>query len=320
MIESFANLPLARYEIRLVACEDAICYPILGSTLRGAFGSALKDVSCTVAHRNCAGCILHSACSYTNIFEPQIAKNSPRPFTFQIPVPPLNPDLSVEDSLRLRIKTGAALSFGLTVFGHDAQSRLPYIISAVEQMARKGLGMPRKEFRLHDVVRDGVKLFDAKNPSIIHHKRGQTTLADICKNRVIDLDVLDRITIRFLSPIWLRENGNLVEKPSFFHLVKFLLKRLKNIAAFYSTNAIDIDERKLLDDSREIKVIRENLWRHDFDFYSNRRHRREAHSGLLGEMTITGKNLGSFLPLLAAGELLHIGSKTSFGLGRYQIL
>ena len=41
--ESVISEPPQGHEIRLVACEDAICYPILGSTLRGAFGSALKD-------------------------------------------------------------------------------------------------------------------------------------------------------------------------------------------------------------------------------------------------------------------------------------
>lgn len=320
MIESFENLPLGHYEFRLVACEETVCYPVLGSTLRGAFGAALKDVSCTVWHRNCEMCLLSSVCNYTSLFEPQVNKSAPRPFTFQVPVPPLNQELSIEDSLRLRIKKGASLPFTLTIFGTEALARLPYVIYAVERMAQKGLAMPRKEFRLHDVRSAGITIFDARQSNIIQAAPKQTSLGDLCGKRVAGLHVLDSVTIRFLSPAWIREDGQLLERPEFFHLVKFLIKRVKNIAMFYSSTPFQINERELLDKSREIRVIHENLWRHDFDFYSNRRHRREHHSGLLGEITFAGSDLNCFLPLLAAGEILHIGSKTSFGLGRYEIL
>jgi len=320
VIESFQDLPVAQYEFRLAACEDAVCYPILGSTLRGAFGGALKDVSCTVRHRNCEICLLNTACNYTVLFEPQTDKSAPRPFTFQIPVPPLNPKLSVDDSLRLRIKKGGIVPFGLTVFGTNALARLPYIIYAVGLMAQTGLGMPRKEFCLQEVKTAGAAIFDAEQQNAPRYAPQQTTLRDLCEKRLAGLYVQDRLTIRFLSPVWLREDGRLVEKPAFFHLVKFLLKRLKNIAAHYSLTSFDLDETELLDRSREIGVIGESLWRHDFEFYSNKRGRKEHQAGILGEMTVAGKDLDLFLPLLAAGEVLHIGSKTSFGLGRYEIL
>ncbi|MGH8590087.1 MAG: CRISPR system precrRNA processing endoribonuclease RAMP protein Cas6, partial [Gammaproteobacteria bacterium] len=40
--------------------------------------------------------------------------------------------------------------------------------------------------------------------------------------------------------------------------------------------------------------------------------------GLLGQITYRG-DLSPFLPWLALGEWMHIGGKTSFGLGRYTI-
>jgi CRISPR-associated endoribonuclease Cas6 len=320
MIESFKGLAVARYEFRLVACEDTVCYPILGSTLRGAFGAALKDASCTIDHRNCHACVLSRACNYTSFFEPQIDKSAPRSFTFQIPIPPIARHLSIEDSLRLRIKKGAALEFGLTTFGTNALAKAPYVIHAVERMARTGFAMPRKRFRLHDVTNGGVTIFEAARPNLIQAQINHATLDALCKKRIDSLNVMDRLSIRFLTPVWIRENRQLVENPKFFHLVKFLIKRLKNVAAYYSAQPFDIDERELLDKSREIRIIHQDLWRHDFDFYSNRRHRRERQSGLLGEITIAGEGLDNFLPLLAAGEILHVGTKTSFGLGRYEIL
>jgi hypothetical protein len=40
--------------------------------------------------------------------------------------------------------------------------------------------------------------------------------------------------------------------------------------------------------------------------------------GFVGTMTFTG-NLEEFLPYLKAGELVHVGKGTGFGLGRYKM-
>jgi CRISPR/Cas system endoribonuclease Cas6 (RAMP superfamily) len=40
--------------------------------------------------------------------------------------------------------------------------------------------------------------------------------------------------------------------------------------------------------------------------------------GVLGQITLSG-DLQPFLATLQAGQWLHIGNKTTFGMGRYQI-
>lgn len=320
MIDSLQFLPVGQFEFRLAASQDMVLYPILGSMLRGAFGSALKSVSCTVSHRNCARCVLSTTCSYTCLFEPQINVNAPRPFTFQIPVPPLNRHFSAENSLRFMIRADGTLPFGLSVFGVKAIERLPYVIRGIEQMARTGFGMPRRKFFLRDVTAASSLIFTPEQPNIIRRLPERLSLGNTCKKRVAGIYPVDRLTIRFLTPVWLREKDRFVEEPTFFQLVKFLLKRLQNVLSHYSEQPAAIDENGLLDAAHEIRVIDRMLWRHDFDFYSNRRRRRERQHGILGEMTFAGGCLNKFLPLLAAGEVLHVGSKTSFGLGRYEIL
>ena len=42
-------------------------------------------------------------------------------------------------------------------------------------------------------------------------------------------------------------------------------------------------------------------------------------TGVLGELSLQGE-LTPFLPLLQAGLWLHVGNKTTFGMGRYQVL
>jgi hypothetical protein len=55
--ENFAPLALSRYELRLCAEETCSLPAFLGSTLRGAFGHALKKTVCVMQHRVCERCI-----------------------------------------------------------------------------------------------------------------------------------------------------------------------------------------------------------------------------------------------------------------------
>lgn len=41
--------------------------------------------------------------------------------------------------------------------------------------------------------------------------------------------------------------------------------------------------------------------------------------GFIGEIEYKGEAITEFLPLIVAGEILHVGTGTSFGLGKYEI-
>jgi CRISPR/Cas system endoribonuclease Cas6 (RAMP superfamily) len=57
----------------------------------------------------------------------------------------------------------------------------------------------------------------------------------------------------------------------------------------------------------------------DWERYSNRQQTKMKLGGFLGATAYSGA-IEEFLPLVAAGEILHVGGSTSFGLGRYEIL
>ena len=93
----FPQLSVARCEFRLRALEPCTLPAYLGSTLRGAFGHALKSVSCTVAHGECPRCWLIEACTYPLIFEGTLLQSArshrdtpPHPYLFRPPLPPLD--------------------------------------------------------------------------------------------------------------------------------------------------------------------------------------------------------------------------------------
>ena len=46
----------------------------------------------------------------------------------------------------------------------------------------------------------------------------------------------------------------------------------------------------------------------------------EAVGGLIGDVEYEGRAIDDFMPLICAGEILGVGTGTSIGLGRYQIV
>src|SRR5688572_15780014 len=94
--EQLMAFRIARYEFCLRSRSEALLPPFLGSTLRGAFGNALKAIACSMPHGDCGNCFLVERCLYPKLFETSARKNSgllrkgddaPRPFIFIPPQP-----------------------------------------------------------------------------------------------------------------------------------------------------------------------------------------------------------------------------------------
>src|SRR5436853_2366756 len=92
--QDFSSLALSRYELRLRAKQSASLPAFLGSTLRGAFGHALKDAVCLMSHRDCSHCLVADRCIYPYLFEtpaptdlPQLRgqQQAPHPFILAPP-------------------------------------------------------------------------------------------------------------------------------------------------------------------------------------------------------------------------------------------
>ena len=64
LAEDFSTLDVSRYRLRLRARSPVLLPRYPGSTLRGAFGHALKEAVCVVRHRDCERCMLAERCIY----------------------------------------------------------------------------------------------------------------------------------------------------------------------------------------------------------------------------------------------------------------
>ena len=336
-------LPLARYEFRLRARADALLPPFLGSTLRGSLGHALKTIACTMRHQDCSRCLLAEACVYTNVFEPSVLnldsdaqgrKDPPRPFLLQPPLP-LGPDATstIEESQRawraqhIPVSNGTSLSFGVTLIGSAAIARLPYLICAVELMARHGLGHALAPFALEEVLvvnerNERASIYSPRNAEpqttrVTPPRAALTTLYDLVARRLAQITTSGALTLLFITPTWIEINKETLGSVTCEQLFKRLSWRAARLFELYGDTPLVFDHRELIAKAATVETASEDVWMHRFVRYSNRRQGETPMRGFLGAIAYRGKALKELLPLIVAGEFLQLGKETAFGLGRY---
>jgi hypothetical protein len=363
--DDFASLNLARYQLRLRAARQAELPAFLGSTLRGAFGHALKQAVCIMQHRDCERCMVAERCIYPYLFETPVPpdavrllrnqKQAPRPFILSPPLlnagaPKVSPARAETNQPRLHqlvdgrtvrlvqspreaspesrtaLRAGESLQFGLLLMGR-ATEYLPYIVFAVSEMAQRGLGAARAPFILDEVAvlsEQGAArtIYSGKAGRIQVPERATHNLAELVRARLAKLSVEaagDSIKVRFVTPTRIRVDSDLQAETDFVLLVRNLMRRISMLAAVHGSAPLELDYRGLLERAAQIEMRAARLRWHDWERYSNRQRIKMKMGGFTGEVEYAGEGLSEFLPLLAAGELLHVGAGTTFGLGYYKI-
>lgn len=336
--EQFDALPLAQYEFALRARGEAVLPPFLGTSLRGAFGHAWKAIACAMPHGECGQCVLAERCRYTLVFETPAGlesallrrqKEAPRPFLFVPPLsggPEAGPGAPAE-WLRERVllAPGETLPFGLTLLGAAAIRDAPYFVYAVSLMAQHGLGVERAGFDLLAVWARGLDgstpaIYAGNDKPLAAHEAQTAPLGAWVRRRLAEIPAAGEITLCFVTPTRLREKGRTLPTTDFPTLVKFLSLRLATTFATHGAAPLEYDYYALLDKARAVRVKADQLYRRELRRRSNRQEATLDLDGFMGTITFAGANVTDFLPLLAAGELMHVGSSTPFGLGRYRLL
>jgi|YelNatPaOPRAMG01_1025707.scaffolds.fasta_scaffold21274_3 hypothetical protein len=128
-----------------------------------------------------------------------------------------------------------------------------------------------------------------------------------------------RVTVRFLTPTYLRAGGETISQPEFHHVFKRLRDRVNALRTFFGKGPLEIDFRGLGERSERIRTVSARVeWVERFRT-SSKTHQRHELSGFVGEVSYEGE-LAEFLPWLIAGELLHVGKHAAWGNGWYQTL
>lgn len=124
----------------------------------------------------------------------------------------------------------------------------------------------------------------------------------------------DQITIRFLTPTFLRVNGEVVRCPQFHHVFKRLRDRINALSTFYGDGPLEANFRELGEHAEAIRSLSAEANWVERARTSSRTRQRHDLSGFVGQVTYEG-DLEEVVPWLALGEVVHVGKHTAWGNG-----
>ena len=222
---------------------------------------------------------------YRYFFEPGLNKKGdwPKPFVL---LPPL-------DELEHYPK-GHLFYLELTLIG-EATQHYAIAQAAIEYLGMQmGLGYELGKYKIIDI--------EHSQPEFQNPNKAQ------------------QITLHLATRLRLKTNNRLLRQtPDFQSLITRLLGRVKTLEKAYMNTEIEThDHQILITQAKKIKIQKSHIQWDDWDRFSGSQRKWMKFGGLMGEVSYKG-DLQPFMNVLRLGEWLHIGNKTSFGLGKYEM-
>jgi hypothetical protein len=307
--------PRLRYldcRIEVIALDPLFSGQFLTNTLRGGLGYRLKALVCSEDHGECHRCEQRLVCCYPDVFEPGLVMGEDR--LGSMPAPPA-PYVLRLDMLPGRIPAGAKLRFTLRVFGRTVR-HVPQLVAALADLGRQGLGIRQSRFRLDRVFGaiSPFPVFQEMNPAATPIGGPILDLAPAAE--VPGNAGVRMIRVDFTMPVRLKTGNRIARDLSFGLLVERVSRRLHLLQRFYDPPVTVAVVRA--ESVTGVRCVDRNLRWHDLERYSTRQQSVIPLGGLVGSATFEG-DLGPYLPLLRAGQVIHVGTGAAFGLGRYDL-
>ncbi|RME12516.1 MAG: CRISPR system precrRNA processing endoribonuclease RAMP protein Cas6 [Ardenticatenia bacterium] len=309
-----------------------------GSALRGALLNALRRHYCYApndpnpAHSmQCPVCWL-------------MARESSNWRWGRTPARPYTIDLDpVHHATRHRYAPGDRFGFGVTLFG-VAFNLLPYLILAVSEMGRIGVGRPLREdngrrgrFRLYQVeavhpLTGERELVLLPNSTVVQtptlHANAKT-IAKRAKAFLARTATTQRLTVRFLTPTRLVHRKQLVKEPLFRPLVARALDRIEALSHLYTHD--DVPSRvpgmssienipDWLAKADTVRLVEHETQWIDIQSYSKRTQRATPVGGFVGYAVYEAETWTPFVPVLLWAQVAHVGKDAVKGNGAIAVL
>ena len=340
---------VCKFQLHIEARQPIILTPYKGATLRGGFGNAFKKVVCALKVKECSDCILKDKCVYSYVFETPppngatvMRKYRAVPHPFIIEPPP---------EKRMGYKPGNELNFGLTLIG-KAIDYLPYFIYTFDELGNIGIGKGRGKYTLKavwqkrtnsspaassrtipteendiQIYSSDTKKLTSFNPEtlaitpspLMGEGKGEGDPSTNTKSPNDKDNHKSALTLNFLTPTRIYYCGNLTCDLEFNILIRQLLRRISMLSYFHcGVDPSQWDFKGIINKSKDVTIRNKSLRWHNWQRYSARQEQKINMGGFVGDITYEG-NLAPFLALIKAGEILHVGKGSTFGLGRYEM-
>ena len=292
-LPGWTNFPVLSLLLEVEMLDSYRLPPFAGSLFRGCLGWALQDVC--------------SSTDYRFLFETREGESEvPRPFVL---LPPLNArDLRPGDRLRLALR----------LFGQGCQFADSFL-QAIARIGDVGLGQSRARFHISRVVADEGRrhwvCYDKglKDGNYIPLPCGLGNFA------WSNWDECQALEVDFVTPTRIVHKGNPARQPDFHVIVRALLRRIETLLQQHGGQGTGLDYRAEVVRSEGIQMTPLGLRWEDWERKSNRQGRNITMGGLVGKARYEGDFNPEVLRLLQAGEVLHLGKSTTFGMGAVAI-
>jgi hypothetical protein len=324
MLGTFA---CARYRFILEAATPLRLSAFAAATLRGGFGHVFKRSVCVWPPADCPRCLLKSTCAYPYVFETAPPPGSeklrgldqiPRPYVIEAP-----------SGGRGLYRPGERLDFRLVLVGR-AIGYLPYFIFTFRELGETGLGLDRGRFTVVEVQVEGPageqRIYSASE-GVLRDTEAPSTAAELT-DRCTALDgqadgeMPQRLAVDFLTPTQIRSGGAFCATVTCQDLVRALLRRLSSLCYFHCGCELEVDFKGLIEQAAAVRTVTSDLRWQEQDRFSTKQRQRIDMGGVMGRVVFEAERpevLKPYLPLLAAGEWVHVGKGSVMGLGRYRV-
>ena len=306
-LRDLLNIRYTKLHFDLVLVSDCTLPVFKSSALRGGIGEMLLRANC-VRDRNCDVCDFRKECIVQRTMYSQ--------FDFKPGFITSGDSVGYVlncENYKESFEEGETLRFTLTLFG----TTIVYFnqfLQALFALGQNGLGKDKARFYI-----SGVR--NSRNQPVlggsnIYMERYQIEkVSDYVNYRLGKFDRdMEQYEIIFRTPLSQKYHGEWLEEFDMQAIMKSVQRRLYILNAFEGRDEEDFYKTYypmpeiISQQVRPVSVMR----------YSNRRDQKMPLRGIKGSFTV-GRLPEEVLPLLIAGELLHIGKNTSFGFGRYKI-
>lgn len=316
------NLVIHHLKFTLQAVTLVHLGPHAGAQLRGALWAALREFACSAPtatsdpehSRVCPMCCLMA------LETAQAARGAtpPRPFAVRPPLAARPEDDRV-------FYPGDQFTVEINLFGAVADV-FPYICQAFDRMGTLGVGYGRGRFSLERI--QAVNPLTGEELELLYGRQlittpGAPVTPDLITDSAAALSA-DRLTLRFITPVQLTQNGQRLDVPAFPALIGRLLERCQALETHYTANPTPQSAwrkryRELTQRAESIRLVDDRT--HWVNLRSNSRRTRQSTSisGFAGEASYLG-DLMPFREWLLWGQSLHVGKNAVKGNGWYVLV
>jgi len=281
------------------------------NTLRGAFGTILRQVACTSAC-NAVGrnTVEHCPdCAYARVFEacaaglsgPSGLADRPRPFVFRT--------RHLDDRT---LPPGEHFHFDVHLF--DLEIPLHCFVDALKRLATEGLGRGRGRAILTCIEQRDT---DDQVVACLWNGAGLSRLS-APSAALFEAEPCDATRVRFVTPTELKCGEGLADRPEFSVLFARIRDRLSTLRALYGPGPLEIDFCAMGERAARIRMTRCDLQAEHRVRRSSRTGQVHSLGGFTGEAEYQG-DLGEFMPYLRAARWTGVGRHTVWGKGEITV-